>query len=164
MRGWTYHNSREEYRRESDQWDRLPHVLPEGLWRHAAAEEGQLAVVFLPLFIHFEERRVLLVDSELCHSGTLAVVRCLDDEEVHADQDGNEDQGGDTKGSFKGDILDDCAGDCLTMQLLEGILRNGVKSIPKKYTRSKHHAPDADACSSLVDKVHIRHGGRDKGL
>jgi hypothetical protein len=41
------------------------------------------------------------------------------------------------------------------MQLLEDVPKNSVKSIPKKDTRSKHHAPDADACSSLVHEVHI---------
>jgi hypothetical protein len=107
---------------------------------------------------------VLLIDSKLLASGPRAVICCLDDEKVHADQDGDENQGRDTERSFKGDILDDCAGDGLTMELLEGVGETERKGLPEEHTRSKHTTPDTNACTSLVDEVHVRHGGRDKGL
>jgi hypothetical protein len=160
----SVHDSREEYRRESDKRDGLPYVLPERLGRHTATEEGQLANILLPFFVHVEERCVLLIDSKLLASGPRAVICCLDDEKVHADQDGDENQGRDTERSFKGDILDDCAGDGLTMELLEGVGETERKGLPEEHTRSKHTAPDTNACTSLVDEVHVRHGGRDKGL
>jgi hypothetical protein len=160
----SVHDCREEYRRESDKRDGLPHILPERLRGHTATEEGQLADILLPFFVHVEERHVLLVDSEFLAGGASAVVCCLNDKKVHADQDGDEDQGRDSERSFKGNVLDDCAGDGLTMELLDRAREIECKGLPEKHTRSKHTAPDTNTCTSLVDKIHVRHGRRDKGL
>ena len=57
---------------------------------------------------------MFLINSELVHGRPGAIVSGLNDEEVHAEQDGDKYQSGDTKSRFERDVLDDGTSDCLS--------------------------------------------------